>query len=92
VTTDGGPDAPLSDTSPEIEALLLARWRAMSPATRLRVVFELSEADDALAMAGIRRRHPSAGEREIRMRLVALKYGRDLALDAFAWDPDVHGW
>ena len=90
MTADGEP--PLSDTSPEIEALLLARWRGMSPVTRLRLVCELSEADDALAMAGIRLRHPEAAEREVRARLTALKYGRDIALGAFDWDPDVHGW
>jgi len=85
-------DAPLSDTSAEIEALMLGRWRAMTPAARLRRVCELSEADDALAMAGIRRRYPQADKREVRVRLATLKYGRELALQAFAWDPEVHGW
>jgi hypothetical protein len=41
---------------------------------------------------GIRERHPTASERELRLRLAALKYGRDLMVRACGWDPDVEGW
>ncbi len=43
-------------------------------------------------MAGIRLRHPQAPEQEVRMRLAALKYGRDFAVAYLGWDPEQHGW
>ncbi|HTE05512.1 MAG TPA: hypothetical protein VK824_04885 [Planctomycetota bacterium] len=88
----GEPDAPLSDTSPEIEALLLARWRAMSPADKWRRISDQICSDDGHATVGILRGHPHADERELTLRLASLKYDRELMLAAFGWDPRVEGY
>ena len=41
-----GEGAPQSDTSPEVEALLLARWRGMSPAEKWRLISDQIRSDD----------------------------------------------
>ena len=68
------------------------RCRAMTPAERAAVVAELNNAADEMARAGILLRYPDADEREIFLRLTALKIGRDLMVQAYGWDPDVEGW
>lgn len=88
-------DAPVTqspDTSPEIEAMLVQGSRALTPAAKWRQVCEQIEADDAHALAGIRLRHPGADPHELRLRLAALKYDRDLMREAFGWDPALEGW
>jgi hypothetical protein len=86
------PPAPPSDTSPEIEALMLERWRAMSPAAKWRLMSDQVLSDDEHALVGIAAAHPAAGERELRLRLAALKYGRELMVGAFGWDPQREGY
>jgi len=46
---------------------------------KLRVVTELNRAEEELALAGIRLRHPGASEQECMLRLAILKPGRELA-------------
>ena len=43
---------------------------------------------EQLSMAGVRLRHPNAGERELFLRTAALRLGRDLTIDVYGWDPD----
>jgi hypothetical protein len=52
----------------------------------------LCRAAESLAIEGIRHRHPRASEREIRLRLAALRYGEDTMRRVFGWDPSVEGW
>jgi hypothetical protein len=82
----------LSDTSAAAEELVVERWRAMSARERLETVASLNEACDRMAEAGVRRRHPSAGTDEVRLRVIALRLGRDLMVDVYGWDPDIEGW
>ena len=89
---DDGPVTQSPDTSPEIEALQVARWRAMEPWEKIAIVRSLNRLVDGAAVAGIRERHPEADAREVRMRLAALRYGRDFTADVLGWDPDVQGW
>jgi len=71
---------PLSqDTSSDIEAAQLRRWRDMSPPEKARLISGLCEAADSLALAGVRHRYPTASQRELFLRLAVLKLGRDLA-------------
>jgi hypothetical protein len=71
---------PLStDTDAESEQHQIERWRAMSPADKLRLVAGLNAAADTMALAGIRLRHPGAPPREQFLRLACVKLGRDLA-------------
>jgi hypothetical protein len=91
----GGDDGPVTqspDTSLEIEALQIARWRAMEPWEKIALSLQLQRIADDAAIVGILSRHPGADEREVRLRLFALHHGRDLALEVFDWDPDVRGW
>ena len=80
-----------ADTNPDIEEMVLARWRSMLPEEKLLEIDELHRSVDAVARMGIRMRHPEADERELVMRVAALKYGRALVLEAFGWDPDADG-
>ena len=55
----------------------------MTVADKARLVTGLSQAADAMALAGIRRRHPTATARECFLRLAALKLGVELAARAY---------
>jgi hypothetical protein len=66
--------------------------RALSRARGVAIVLDLTRLADEAALEGIRLRHPDASEREQKLRLFALKHGRDLALAAYGWDPLVEGW
>jgi hypothetical protein len=78
------------DTSFEIEKRLIEHWRALPPAEKFRIVAELQRTADQLALGGLRLRHPGAREEELALRLVALKHGRRLCIEALGRDPDAH--
>ncbi len=87
------PGTPQSlDTAPEIEQRQIEAWRAMTPAAKLRLVSELVRASEELALAGVRLRHPSADEREQRLRLAALRLDRATLVRWLAWDPEREGY
>jgi len=67
------------DTAPEIDRRrLAAAWSA--PAWRkLWMAAEMSQTVRDLTLAGLRRRHPDADEREIRFRFASLLYGPEVA-------------
>ena len=71
------------DTSAEGEHRQVARWRAMRPEEKLRLVAELNAAADQMALAGLRLRHPTASEHERFLRLALLKLGDELARQAY---------
>ena len=60
----------------------------MSPLDKARTVDALTRAVQALALAGIRQRHPGASERECFLRLAALELGRETAVRLY---PDAAG-
>jgi len=62
------------DTSPEAAALQLEAYRRMGPAGRLKLAFELSDFTHAMALAGIRARHPGLSEAEAYAKLAELLY------------------
>lgn len=69
----------------------VALYRSLTPGEKLLIALEKNASADALAEAGIRRRHPGAGDEEVRMRLASLKIDRERMIEVFGWDPDVHG-
>ncbi|MCU0225924.1 MAG: hypothetical protein MUF27_18070 [Acidobacteria bacterium] len=83
---------PLQDTSPEAEAVLVAGWRARTPAEKLALVSAMTRTAQELSLAGIRARHPHATEDELRLRLAALRLPRELMIRLFGWDPAVEGY
>jgi hypothetical protein len=72
-----------SDTVPEVERLQVELWRRMSPEDKLRIVTEISRATQELSLAGIRRDHPDASERECLLRLAVRKLGREMAVRVY---------
>jgi hypothetical protein len=67
------------DTAAEAGRLQIDAWRAMSLEDKAALVAGLCRSTRALALAGVRRRHPDASERECFLRLAALTLGTDLA-------------
>jgi hypothetical protein len=65
---------PISDTSPEIEAMQLEIRRRMTGPQRLHVAFELSDTSQALRKAGIKREHPDWPERQVVLELLRLAF------------------
>lgn len=82
----------VGDTSLGVQALVVERWRAMSPSDRFRCVAELNESCERLAEVGVRRRYPFADDDEVWLRVVALRLGREAMVTVFGWDPVVEGW
>jgi hypothetical protein len=80
------------DTSPEAQAILVEHYRRLEVHERVAIMMDLTRLADGAALMGIRERHPDASEHEQRLRLAALKYGRDLMVAAYGWDPHVEGW
>lgn len=80
------------DTSPGAERLLIDAWRNMEPWEKARRVSEISRACQQLALIGLRVRHPYADERELQLRLAALRLDRETMLKVFGWDPERRGY
>lgn len=53
-------------------------YKRMTPAEKLRRMQELTMAVNLLAMAGLRRRHPTDSESELLMRLARIRLGDDV--------------
>ena len=83
--------SPAEDTLPAVEAMLIAGYRRMNPAEKLRRVQALNETALQFAAARIRRERPGIAERELRLRLASLWLDRDTMIRAFGWDPDRQG-
>jgi hypothetical protein len=64
----------------------------MSAGAKLRRVASMNHALEQLARARLSARYgPALSERELRLRLGALRLDPDVMRDAFDWDPRVHG-
>jgi hypothetical protein len=83
---------PVLDTQDDVRALVVNRWRSMSPRERLDEVAALNRSCEQLAEAGVRSRHPRASADEVRLRVLALRLGRETMLRVYGWDPAVQGW
>jgi len=67
------------DTTAAAEDVQVRRWREMTSEEKSALITGLSRAAAAMAVAGIRHRHPSASEREIFLRYAILTLGAELA-------------
>lgn len=81
-----------SDTSADITEEQTRRWRSMSYADKADVVADLNRDVVRMAEAGVRQRHPKATQREVFLRVAALRNGRELSIAAYGWDPEIEGW
>ena len=66
------------DTSFEAEQLLFERWRSMDLTEKAALMGEASQALHDLCVAGLRHRLPDASQRELELRAMASKYGKDI--------------
>ncbi len=81
------------DTPPEIEELILEGYRRMTPREKWRRVVELNRAVEEMAAARIRSQYgPDLSERELRLRLAALRLDRETMVEVFGWDPEEKGY
>lgn len=71
------------DTSPEAEAVLIDLLRQAPAWRKLEMVDELNAAVRALALSGLRTRHPQADEAELWRRLADLLLGPELATKVY---------
>jgi hypothetical protein len=82
----------MDDTTPEVWQELAKRYRAMPIWRKVATVRELNRRTTALALADIRRKHPAADERELRLRLASRRIDPDLLRRHFGWDVRVQGY
>jgi len=83
-----------ADTTPDIEQRQVDAWWRLSSVERLRLVSDATRAVMALALAGIRQRHPQASDRECFLRLAAIRLGADTTRQIYpdaAHLPDLRG-
>lgn len=69
----------LSDTSPEARRVYFESLALLSPAERVQIALELTEAAEQMQRAAILRRNPEATEAEVVYELVRIRYGKELA-------------
>jgi len=73
------------DTHPKIEALQIELIRRMPAWKKLAVVDGLNETVKALAVSGIKERHPEATPKEIQRMLAELMLGSELACKVYTY-------
>jgi hypothetical protein len=72
--------------------MMIEGYRRMSPREKLARVVALNRTVEALAAARLRSWYgPDLSDRELRLRLGALRLHREVMVEVFGWDPDVHG-
>jgi hypothetical protein len=91
-TRPSGYQTQSSDTSFEAEQILIEGYRKMSIAEKMRRIAALNRAGYALSLAGIRARHPNTSDREILLRLAALRLDRETMVRIWGWDPESEGY
>jgi hypothetical protein len=81
-----------TDTSPQIQKVLLEGYRKMSPQQKMQRVNELTKSIQQLALARIQKQYPNATEREQKLRLASLWLDAELMKKVFDWDPQQQGY
>ena len=71
------------DTDPAAERVLIELLRKATPAQKMSVVLDANRTAQALAMAGLRERHPQDSPAQLRRRLADLWLGKELAAKAY---------
>ncbi len=71
------------DTSPEAEKIQIEIFRRMGPEKRLQSAALLSETCRTLLAEGIRKRHPTYSEEQVRLAVTRCLLPEDLFLKAY---------
>lgn len=69
----------ISDTTPEMEAMVLALRRKQTPGQRMESGFRMTELAQSFEIGILRKQHPEATEEEFRYLLARKRYGVELA-------------
>ena len=64
----------------------------MTPTQKLQRVASLNRTLVKLSAARIRQQYGDIPEEEMRLRLAALRLGRETMIKMFGWDPEEKGW
>ncbi len=62
----------------------------MSPGERLGRVFEPGQFQHSLQVANVRSSYRQASEEEVFLRVAARRLGRELMIQVYDWDPELH--
>jgi hypothetical protein len=76
------------DTHPDAEHVLIELLRGASPARKMAMVLSANRTARALALAGLRERHPGESPSRLRRRLADLWLGPELAAKAYGPFPE----
>ena len=71
------------DTTADVERLQVEAWRRMTSVEKAALMSQATHDVVALALSGIRQRHPDALERECFIRLAALQLGPTLVRQVY---------
>jgi len=77
------------DTSPNAEKIQIEIFRRMEPEGRLQSAALLSETCRTLLAEGIRKRHPTYNEEQVRLALIRCLLQEDLFLRAYPGARDI---
>ena len=66
--------------------------RAHRSVPRLILQMRSWQACEQLSEAGVRSRYPDVDDHEVRLRVFALRLGRELMVKVYDWDPAIEGW
>ncbi|MDI6791746.1 MAG: hypothetical protein QME81_02600 [bacterium] len=80
------------DTHPEAEKVLIELLRKTPAWRKLEMVSQITTTCRELALSGLRRRHPTSDEEELKKRLAALVLPRQMVIRAYNWDPERAGY
>ena len=72
-----------ADTHPAAERVLIGLLRAAPPARKMAMLIEANRTTRALALTGLRERHPNDSSARLRRRLADLWLGPELAAKAY---------
>jgi hypothetical protein len=81
------PEAWYSDTDPKALEVFIGLQRRMTASEKVNAVFEMQRLIWNTAELGERKRHPSAGDREIFLRLAARHLDKETMLRVYGWYP-----
>lgn len=85
------PGFPIMDNSPQIQIILIAGYRSMSPQQKLKRVDELTKAVQKFALARIRPHYGDISKREQHLRLTSFCLDRETMLRVFKLDQNIEG-
>ena len=72
-----------ADTTPEVEAILFKLWRETPGWRKLEMMENLNRTAREVAIAGLKRRFPTASQAELTRRLASLLLGEELAFQVY---------